>query len=88
MSSKDDIFLRAAEVQRITGVPRATRYELIARGEFPKPIKLSVRLVAWSAAEIAEWMQRRIAARDHVGQPRLRGRPRKAGTVSTESLVR
>ena len=83
-----DVFLRAEEVTRITGIPRSTRYELIEQGKFPKPIKLSVRMVAWSAAEIAEWMQRRIAARDYVDQSRLRGRPRKAGAVSTESLVR
>ena len=78
-----DTFLRAEEVTRVTGVPRATRYELIARGKFPRPIKLSERMVAWSAAEIADWMAQRIAARDS-GQSRAR----KAGTVSTESLVR
>jgi prophage regulatory protein len=79
-----DTFLRAEEVTRVTGIPRATRYELIARGEFPKPIKLSQRMVAWSAAEIAEWMQSRIALRD--GQPR--GRPRKAGPAPAESCAR
>ena len=75
-----DTFLRAEEVTRVTGIPRATRYELIARGKFPKPIKLSERMVAWSAAEIAEWMQQRIAARDS-------GRPRKAG-AATDARVR
>jgi prophage regulatory protein len=79
----DDTFLRSAQVQALTGVPRSTRYELIARGEFPKPIKLSRRLVAWSAAEITAWQTSRIAARDG-----RQSRARKAGTVSTESLVR
>jgi prophage regulatory protein len=59
-----DTFLRAEDVTRITGIPRSTRYELIERGEFPKPIKLSERMVAWSAAEIADWQQQRIAKRD------------------------
>ncbi len=59
-----DNFLRDRDVSRVTGIPRSTRYEMIERGEFPKPIRLSVRIVAWSAAEIADWQQRRIAERD------------------------
>ena len=59
-----DQFLRDAEVRRLTGVKRSTRYEWIARGEFPKPIRLSPRLVVWSAAEIAEWQAKHMAARD------------------------
>ena len=65
-----DKFLRSDEVTAVTGVPKSTRYELIKSGAFPRPIKLSERMVAWSAAEIADWMKRRIAARD-------RGRQRK-----------
>ena len=60
-----DRFLRPDEVEAITGVSRAYRYELIARGEFPKAIKIGERLNVWSAAEIADWMQQRIAKRDH-----------------------
>ena len=52
-----DTFLRGEEVTRITGIPRSTRYELLRRGEFPKPIKLSERMVDWPAAEIADWQQ-------------------------------
>jgi prophage regulatory protein len=63
-----DKFLRSDEVIAVTGVAKSSRYEMINRGEFPKPIKLSERMVAWSAAEIAEWMQRRIAARDGRGE--------------------
>ena len=84
-----DTFLRAEEVTRVTGVPRSTRYDLLKRGLFPpRPIKLSERMVAWSAAEITKWMERRIALRDHIDQPRPRGRPRKAATAPTEARVR
>jgi prophage regulatory protein len=65
-----DKFLRDAAVTEVTGVPKSTRYEMIKKGAFPRPIKLSERMVAWSAAEISDWMKRRIAARD-------RGRQRK-----------
>lgn len=62
-----DQFLRDRDVTRATGIPRSTRYEMIDRGEFPTPIKLSKRIVAWSAAEVAEWQRERIAARDEAG---------------------
>jgi prophage regulatory protein len=65
-SDMTDTFLRGDDVTRITGVPRSTRYELLKRGLFPKPIKLSERMVAWSAAEIADWQQQRIAKRDQL----------------------
>ena len=56
-----DTFLRSADVSRITGVPRSTRYEMIERGEFPKPIKISVRIVT---TEIERWQKAHIALRD------------------------
>jgi prophage regulatory protein len=59
-----DQFLRAAEVRRLTGVKRSTQYEWIAQGKFPKPIRLSPRLVVWSAEEIEAWQRDRIAERD------------------------
>ena len=62
-----DVFLRDREVTRVTGIPRSTRYELIEAGKFPKPIKLTERIVAWSAVEIAKWQESRIAERDGQG---------------------
>jgi prophage regulatory protein len=59
-----DTFLRLDDVTRITGVPRSTIYDLIKRKQFPEQIKLSERMVAWSAAEISDWQQQRIAKRD------------------------
>jgi len=47
-----DTFLRDADVTRVTGILRSTRYEMIERGEFPKSIKLSERIVAWSARRL------------------------------------
>jgi prophage regulatory protein len=61
-----DVFLRLTDVTRITGVPRSTIYDLIKRKQFPEQIKLSERMVAWSAAEIADWQKRQIAKRDQL----------------------
>jgi prophage regulatory protein len=59
-----DIFLRGKDVTRVTGLSRSMRYRLIDLGEFPQPIKISERCVAWSAAEIERWQQERIAERN------------------------
>jgi prophage regulatory protein len=57
-------FLRRKEVIRVTGVPASTLYELIGRGDFPRPVRLTPRLVGWDAEEILHWQKARIAARD------------------------
>jgi prophage regulatory protein len=63
MSATDE-FLRDADVTRVTGIPRSSRYRMIESGQFPKPIKLAARSVGWSAAEIEKWQRDRIAERD------------------------
>ncbi len=46
-------------------------------GEFPAPIELSTKRVAWVEAEIDAWIEAAVAKRDAAEPPR-RGRPRKA----------
>lgn len=53
-----DAFLRPSEVLRLTGVSKSTLYEWIAKGRFPKPIKLSKTIAVWPAREISDWQQR------------------------------
>jgi prophage regulatory protein len=77
-----DTFLRCTAVVAVTGIPRSTLYELIKRGLFPRPIKLSERMAAWSSNEISDWQQRRIAARD---QKKVRARSRKESRLTTNA---
>lgn len=56
--------LRREEVERATGLPRSTIYEMMARGAFPKPIKLGARAVGWLETEIVAWQRTRVAERD------------------------
>lgn len=56
-------FLRRREVVSITGLPTSTLYEKIARGEFPRPVQISARRVAWLESEVAAWQQSIIAKR-------------------------
>lgn len=50
-------FLRIADVVATTGLSRATIYDRIDQGRFPKPRRYpgSNRAVFWVEAEIADW---------------------------------
>ena len=54
--------LRRAEVERITGLPRSTLYEMINRGEFPPPVRLGRRAVGWFEADVLAWLDSRPTA--------------------------
>jgi prophage regulatory protein len=56
--------VRLADLPGYTGLRRTQIDALIARGEFPRPVKLSARRKAWLEAELIYWQQQRIAARD------------------------
>jgi prophage regulatory protein len=59
---RDDWLMRRPEVERATGLSRSALYAAIGRGEFPKPVPLMGRSVAWSAQSVAAWIAGRIAA--------------------------
>ena len=62
-------FLRIADVCRVTGLPRATIYEMVSKKKFPKQVRLSPRAVGWIESEILEWQTARIAERDNKEVP-------------------
>jgi prophage regulatory protein len=53
--------LRLSEVQRRVPYSRSTIYLKVSRGEFPAPIDLGARAVAWLETDIDEWIAARIA---------------------------
>ena len=53
---------RRKAVQQRIGVSRSTLYSWIAKGEFPAPVKIGARAVAWDAAAVDDWIARRIRA--------------------------
>lgn len=56
--------LRRQEVSERVGLKTTALYEMINRGEFPRPMKLSERAVGWLESDIDEWIQSRIKHRD------------------------
>lgn len=53
--------LRLDAVKEITGLSRSTIY---ADPNFPRPVKIGERAVAWVEVEIQEWVNARIAERE------------------------
>jgi prophage regulatory protein len=51
--------LRRGEVERLTGLSRSTLYEWMKRGDFPQPVKLGARIVAWRESDVAAWLESR-----------------------------
>ena len=60
------ILLKRPEVETMTALSRSALYEAMARGDFPRPIRIGPRGVRWIAAEIQEW----IAVRPRAGSDR------------------
>jgi len=51
--------LRLPEVMRLTGLGRSTIYRLLAVGQFPSPVQLSVRAVGWRRSDVDNWTAER-----------------------------
>jgi prophage regulatory protein len=49
------IFLRIGVVMRLTGLGRSTIYRMMAEDEFPQPVRLTRRLIAWRRADLDRW---------------------------------
>lgn len=58
--------LRVSEVCRRTGLSKSQIHRLVADLNFPQPIRLSKRAVAWVAADVEAWLQGRITATRRV----------------------
>ena len=55
--------LRLNDVIAAIGMKRSWIYQKTRDGEFPKPIKLSERAVAWYASDIEDWIKSRAVMR-------------------------
>ncbi|MDC1329791.1 AlpA family transcriptional regulator [Pseudomonadales bacterium] len=58
------LFIRLPEVRQKVGMSKSFVYDLISQDKFPKPVKVSPRISCWVAAEVDQWVQERIDARD------------------------
>ena len=54
--------LRRCDVENIIGLSRSAIYALMEEGQFPRPVRIGKRAVAWRRSEIEAWMASRKAA--------------------------
>ncbi len=55
-----DRLIRLPEVESATGCKKSTIYKLLKDGSFPRPVRLSSRMVAWSEVAVQKWVHDRI----------------------------
>jgi prophage regulatory protein len=54
------ILLRRKQVESRTGLSQSSIYKLISEGNFPKPIKLGQKAVAWIDHQVDHWIAMKI----------------------------
>lgn len=54
------VLLRRREVEARTGLSRSTIYQKVAQGEFPAPVSIGGRSVAWVEQEVDTWIDQAI----------------------------
>lgn len=64
--------LRLAGVEAATGLKKSAIYAEMAKGEFPRPVRISRQAVGWFQDEIEQWQAERQRAQGgwRPGQPR------------------
>ena len=55
-----DRLIRLPEVENLIGCKKSTVYTMLKQGTFPRPIRLSARMVAWPETVVLKWLQDRI----------------------------
>lgn len=63
-----DRLVRLPEVEAMTGCKKSTIYTMLAQKRFPKPVRLSARMVAWPETAVLQWVQDRIAEAEGASQ--------------------
>ncbi|QQM29329.1 AlpA family transcriptional regulator [Martelella lutilitoris] len=56
---KPEKHLRLKAVIDVTGMSRSTIYDYMKKGEFPRPVRMSERCVAWPESAISKWLSAR-----------------------------
>jgi prophage regulatory protein len=68
--------LRPRQVCEVIGLQRTRLYDLIRSGDFPAPLRISAKAVAWRSDIVAEWIATRPSARPAKAEaPAKRRRP-------------
>lgn len=56
-TSCDDALLRRHTVEALSGLARTPLMRLVARGEFPSPVRLSTKVHRWRSGDVRAWLR-------------------------------
>lgn len=62
-----DSLIRLPAVLARVGLKQSRLYELVKAGEFPAPVRVGIRAVAWRESEVSAWIASRPTARPSNG---------------------
>jgi prophage regulatory protein len=63
-----DGFIRQAQlIPNIVPFSSATLWRQVKSGEFPKPVKLSIRITAWRVQDVREWLNKMYGDHKKLG---------------------
>lgn len=62
LDSDQTALIRRKQVLARTGLARSTLYKLISQGDFPSPVRITAKAVAWTNSDINNWIAGRISA--------------------------
>ncbi|XHY18416.1 hypothetical protein SuNHUV7_32290 (plasmid) [Pseudoseohaeicola sp. NH-UV-7] len=60
-------YLRRRAVETATGLSRSSIYAMMDAGEFPRPIRIGKRAVAWPSTAIEAWLASRPVSKGAAG---------------------
>jgi len=49
--------IRRHQLEANLGISRSTIYQMMASGEFPKPLRIGRRAVGWRVEDIEKWLE-------------------------------
>lgn len=52
--------IRRKQLETRIGLACSTIYAMMARGDFPRPIKIGRRAVGWRSEDVERWLKSRI----------------------------
>lgn len=55
-TNTNERLLRIHDLRHITGLARSTVYAKMQLGDFPQPVRLHGKCIAWKASEIDAWI--------------------------------
>lgn len=59
--------LRRPAVEAVTGLSRSSIYAMMDAGDFPRPVRIGKRAVAWPESVVTAWLSHRPVAIPVVG---------------------